>query len=68
MISKVTGILAKYEVNIALMSVYRHSKGEDAFMVIEADDSFDKEIERTLPNQIKEVIDAYAIIFTDGEA
>jgi len=67
-ISKVTGILADYGINIAFMSVYRHSKGEDAFMVIEADDSFDKEIESTLPNRIEGVKDAYAIIFTDEEA
>jgi len=67
-ISKVTGILANVGINIAFMSVYRHSKGEDAFMVIEADDSFDGGIEDILRNEIEGVKDAYAIIFTDKEA
>jgi L-serine dehydratase len=67
-ISNVTGILAEHEINIAFMSVYRHSKGEDAFMVIETDDSFDGGIEKTLRNEIDGVKDAYAIVFTDGEA
>ncbi len=66
-ISKVTGLLADHGINIALMSVYRHRKGEDAFMVIETDDSFDGEIEETLRNKVEGVRDAYAIIFTDGE-
>jgi len=67
-ISKVTGLLAEHGVNIAFMSVYRHSKGEDAFMVIEADDCFDEGIEETLRSQIEGVNDAYAIVFMDGEA
>ncbi|MBK5252466.1 MAG: L-serine ammonia-lyase, iron-sulfur-dependent subunit beta [Peptostreptococcaceae bacterium] len=67
-ISMVTGILADFGINIAFMSVYRHSKGQDAFMVIEADDSFDEGIEATLRNDVDGVKDAYSIIFTDGEA
>jgi L-serine dehydratase len=67
-ISMVTGILAEHEINIAFMSVYRHSKGEDAFMVIEADDNFDEGIEARLKNEIEGVKDAYAIVFTDKEA
>lgn len=66
-ISNVTGLLADNGINIAFMSVYRHSRGQDAFMVIETDDSFDKGIEDTLRNNIEGVKDAYAIIFTDGE-
>ncbi|HKL11684.1 MAG TPA: L-serine ammonia-lyase, iron-sulfur-dependent subunit beta [Clostridia bacterium] len=67
-ISKVTGILADYGINIAFMSVYRHSKGQDAFMVIETDDMFDEGIEAELRNNIEGVKDAYAIVFTDGGA
>jgi L-serine dehydratase len=67
-ISMVTGLLAENGINIAFMSVYRHNKGEDAFMVIEVDDSFDGGIEATLRNEIEGVKDAYAIIFTDEGA
>lgn len=37
-IAKVTAILSQYNVNIAFMRVYRHGKGQNAFMIIETDD------------------------------
>lgn len=37
-IAKVTAILSQYHVNIAFMRVYRHGKGQNAFMIIETDD------------------------------
>ena len=36
-ISKVTAVLAKANINVAGMRVYRHSKGQEAYMVIETD-------------------------------
>lgn len=43
-LAKVTAILAKHNLNIAYMSVYRHDKGKDAFMVVELDEITDKNI------------------------
>jgi len=43
-VAKVTAILAEYSINIAFMRVYRYGRGENAFMVIETDDSIDKSI------------------------
>lgn len=36
-ITKVTAALAKHEINIAFMKVYRHNRGKEAFMIIESD-------------------------------
>ncbi|BEU87892.1 L-serine ammonia-lyase, iron-sulfur-dependent subunit beta [Selenomonas sp. TAMA-11512] len=37
-ITKVTGIIARYELNIAFMSVSRKKRGESAMMIIQLDD------------------------------
>ena len=37
MIHKVTGVLAKEDINIAFMRVFRSSRRQDACMIIEAD-------------------------------
>lgn len=42
-ISRVSGILARHGINIAFMQVFRHAKGEDAFMVMECDENIPPE-------------------------
>lgn len=42
-VTKVTATLAKHQINIAFMKVYRHNRGKEAFMIIESDDVVDKE-------------------------
>lgn len=51
-IAQVTDTLAKKNINIAFMKVYRSLKGGDAMMVIEADQKIDQEIMKTL-NSLK---------------
>lgn len=43
-VADVTNILAKYKINIAHMEVSRHTKGENALMIIEIDDKINKDI------------------------
>lgn len=43
-ITKVTQILARYEVNIAFMSVSRQNRGETAMMIMELDDALADEV------------------------
>ncbi|WP_425447528.1 L-serine ammonia-lyase, iron-sulfur-dependent subunit beta [Dethiothermospora halolimnae] len=40
-VNNITKLLAKYDINIAFMSVYRQDKGQEASMVIETDDKLD---------------------------
>lgn len=47
-ISKITSVLAKNEINIATMKVSRKGKGKEALMLIEADHQIPKEIENEL--------------------
>ncbi len=42
-VTKVTAALAKHEINIAFMKVYRHNRGKEAFMIIESDNIVDQE-------------------------
>ena len=42
-VTKVTAALAKHEINIAFMKVYRHNRGKEAFMIIESDNVVDQE-------------------------
>ncbi|NLM04630.1 MAG: L-serine ammonia-lyase, iron-sulfur-dependent, subunit beta [Clostridiales bacterium] len=51
MVSKVTAVLSEYQINIAFMRVYRHEKGQNAFMIIETDD----EINNNLVIKIKDI-------------
>jgi len=41
-VTKVTAALAKHEINIAFMKVYRHNRGKEAFMIIESDNVVDQ--------------------------
>lgn len=47
-ISKITTVLAKNDINIATMKVSRKGKGKEALMLIEADSKIPKEIENEL--------------------
>lgn len=60
-IAKVTAVLALYDINIAFMRVYRHNKGENAFMVIETDDEIASEIVSYIKKTIPEVPQAYLV-------
>jgi L-serine dehydratase len=60
-IAKVTAVLALYDINIAFMRVYRHSKGQNAFMVIETDDEITPEIVTYIKKTIPEVPQAYLV-------
>jgi len=60
-IAKVTAVLALYDINIAFMRVYRHSKGQNAFMVIETDDEITPEIVTYIKKSIPEVPQAYLV-------
>jgi len=59
-ISKVTAAMSNYEINIAFMKVFRSSKGDDAFMIVETDMGIDEEVLRYIV-KIKEVKSAYII-------
>ncbi len=60
-IAKVTAVLALYDINIAFMRVYRHSKGQNAFMVIETDDKISPDIVTYIKKTIPEVPQAYLV-------
>lgn len=57
-VSCVTSILSKYEINIGHMEVARKQKGELAIMVIEVD----QKIEETVLNEIKELSNVEGVI------
>lgn len=60
-IAKVTAVLALYDINIAFMRVYRYSKGQNAFMIIETDDEIREEIVAYIRKSIPEVPQAYLV-------
>lgn len=66
-IAKTTGLLAEHGLNIAFMRVYRHEKGQDAFMVIESDDPFDEALVEAVKSQVPGVRDAVAVLFDEKE-
>lgn len=54
-IAEVTHVLAQLKINIAFMKVFRHEKGEDAYMTIETDQKVTAEMQqmiRTLCNSV----------------
>lgn len=59
-ITKVTYILSKYDINIAFMKVYRRSKGKEAFMILELDGRICKDIIKKIED-IEEVNNVYSI-------
>ncbi|SDK57209.1 L-serine ammonia-lyase, iron-sulfur-dependent subunit beta [Natronincola ferrireducens] len=59
-IAKVSSILAEYHVNIAFMRVYRHGKGQKAFMIIETDDAIEEKAVKDI-KCVDEVANAYLV-------
>lgn len=59
-ISKVTTVLAKHDINIATMKVNRKTKGKEASMIIETDHKINSIVIEELQN-IKEIINVKAI-------
>ena len=60
-IAKITKIFADHNINIAFMSVYRHDKGQDAFMVIESDNKLNEHILGDISNSVQEIKNTYII-------
>lgn len=60
-IAKTTAVLALYDINIAFMRVYRYSKGQNAFMIIETDDEISPDIVTYIKKTIPEVPQAYLV-------
>ncbi|ABW19282.1 L-serine ammonia-lyase, iron-sulfur-dependent subunit beta [Alkaliphilus oremlandii] len=60
-IAKVTAVLALYDINIAFMRVYRYTKGQNAFMIIETDNEIAPEIVTYIKKTIPEVPQAYLV-------
>lgn len=57
-IGDVTGLMGNFNINIAFMRVFRHSKGQDAFMILETDNVIPKKVVsqvRALSDEIKDV-------------
>ncbi len=48
MIAEVSHVLAQLNVNIAFMRVFRHGKGEDAYMTIETDQPVTEEMQEMI--------------------
>lgn len=59
-IAKVSTILAEHNINIAFMRVYRHEKGEKAFMIIETDDDITSHVIDDLKH-VTDVANAYLV-------
>jgi len=55
-ISKITKMLADFEINIAFMKVFRHGKGDIARLVIQVDNDISKNILKTI-KELDEVIE-----------
>ncbi len=60
-IAGVTQILSSHNVNVAFMRVFRHGKGQDAFMVIESDEPVMPEAIREIESLHKHINDVFAV-------
>lgn len=60
-IAEVTSLMVKFNINIAFMRVFRQSKGQDAFMIIETDNDISKKIIAQLRAVGDEIQDVYLI-------
>jgi L-serine dehydratase len=57
-IAEVSSLMGRFNINIAFMRVFRQSKGQDAFMIIETDNEIPKKVisqVRSLSDEIKDV-------------
>ncbi len=60
-IAEVTSLMVEFNINIAFMRVFRHSKGQDAFMIIETDGDIPKKVVSQLRTLSEEIQDVYII-------
>lgn len=60
-IAKVTKIIDEFGINIAFMKVFRQSKGEDAFMIIETDNGIDRNVIEKIKTIGEGIIQVYVI-------
>ncbi len=60
-IAEVSAVLACLDVNIAFMRVFRHGKGEDAYMTIETDQTITPEMLEQLESSCKGVTKLFAV-------
>ena len=58
-LAKITAILAEHNLNIAFMSVFRQTRGKDAFMVIELDQITDKSVIDDIKNINSDIDEVY---------
>jgi len=57
-IAEVTSLMVQFNINIAFMRVFRQTKGQDAFMIIETDNDISKKAiaqVRALGDEIQDV-------------
>lgn len=60
-IAEVTSLMVQFGINIAFMRVFRHSKGQDAFMIIETDNEISKKVISQVRALGDEIQDVYVI-------
>jgi L-serine dehydratase len=60
-IAEVTAVLARLQCNIAFMRVFRHGKGQDAYMTIETDQAITPELLEEIDRHCAEVSRVFAV-------
>ena len=60
-IAEVTSLMVQFGINIAFMRVFRHSKGQDAFMIIETDNDISKKVISQVRSLGDEIQDVYLV-------
>ena len=60
-IAEVSHVLAQLKVNIAFMRVFRHSRGEDAYMTIETDQTVTQEMVAMIEKLCHNIIKMFAV-------
>ena len=60
-IAEVSHVLAKLNVNIAFMRVFRHGRGRDAYMCIETDTPVTKEMQAIIRQLCTGITELYAV-------
>ncbi len=60
-IAEVSHVLAQLHINIAFMRVFRHGKGEDAYMCIETDTPVTPEMQRIITGLCPSISQLYAV-------
>lgn len=60
-IAEVTSLMVQFGINIAFMRVFRQSKGQDAFMIIETDNDISKKVIAQIRALGEEIQDVYLI-------